>query len=243
MTHSVDMQRLLSDAFDFVLVVIHLDGVNQGIKGYFDLPDFPPTYSHVHWYYSVYHGCLDLHIDMGEGAHRKTRLIGQREYLSGDWDFSAIDTMILKMLPGINKHESRSIRPCENVECVQLSGRRFPVPDGLPWARYVGDRWVCYHCRTAYSLSPEIVTEREPQNVSDERAKLTGALRFKVLERDGYKCRACGRNPRDHDVVLHIDHIMPIAKGGKTELDNLQVLCSDCNIAKSDSISKQMGLW
>ena len=60
-------------------------------------------------------------------------------------------------------------------------------------------------------------------------------IRFCVLQRDGFKCCTCGASPaKDPSVVLHIDHIKPWAKGGETTMDNLQTLCSDCNLGKSD---------
>ena len=60
-------------------------------------------------------------------------------------------------------------------------------------------------------------------------------LRFKVLQRDNFKCCACGASPaKDPAVELHVDHIMPWAKGGETVFENLQTLCSKCNLGKSD---------
>ena len=60
-------------------------------------------------------------------------------------------------------------------------------------------------------------------------------LRFKVMQRDNFKCCACGTSPaKDPSVELHIDHIIPWSKGGETEIDNLQTLCSKCNLGKSD---------
>lgn len=62
-------------------------------------------------------------------------------------------------------------------------------------------------------------------------------LRFEVLARDKFTCRFCGASPsKDPAVTLHIDHIFPWSKGGKTTLDNLQTLCSKCNLGKSDLI-------
>lgn len=60
-------------------------------------------------------------------------------------------------------------------------------------------------------------------------------LRFEVLVRDKFTCRFCGASPtKDPSVTLHIDHIIPWSKGGETSLDNLQTLCSKCNLGKSD---------
>ena len=60
-------------------------------------------------------------------------------------------------------------------------------------------------------------------------------LRFKVMQRDNFKCCICGNSPaKDPTIELHIDHIIPWAKGGETVLENLQTLCSTCNWGKSD---------
>ena len=65
-----------------------------------------------------------------------------------------------------------------------------------------------------------------------ERGKVSNKMRFSIYERDGYRCRICGRTERDDD--LEIDHIKPIAKGGKSTYDNLQTLCKRCNKEKGD---------
>ena len=62
------------------------------------------------------------------------------------------------------------------------------------------------------------------------------SLRFRVLKRDHFTCCCCGASPaKDPSVELHIDHIIPWAKGGETTLDNLQTLCSHCNLGKGDT--------
>lgn len=59
-------------------------------------------------------------------------------------------------------------------------------------------------------------------------------LRWEVLEKYGGNCSICGRNNKDHGVIIHIDHIKPRSKYPELELklDNMQVLCEDCNIGK-----------
>lgn len=65
-----------------------------------------------------------------------------------------------------------------------------------------------------------------------ERSLMTPKLRIDVLQRDGRRCRACGATA--DDATLHIDHIVPVSRGGLTEMSNLQVLCQSCNLGKSN---------
>lgn len=59
--------------------------------------------------------------------------------------------------------------------------------------------------------------------------------RFLVLQRDNFCCCKCGASPaKDQTVELQIDHIIPWSKGGETVIDNLQTLCSKCNLGKSN---------
>lgn len=61
------------------------------------------------------------------------------------------------------------------------------------------------------------------------------SLRYDVLKKDGYKCVLCGKSPATNQgVELHIDHIIPYSLGGETVIDNLQTLCSSCNLGKSN---------
>lgn len=62
-------------------------------------------------------------------------------------------------------------------------------------------------------------------------------LRFLVMKRDNFKCCLCGRSPATTPgLELHIDHIKPWSMGGETTFDNLQTLCSDCNLGKSNLV-------
>ena len=65
----------------------------------------------------------------------------------------------------------------------------------------------------------------------NQRNLMTKALRKAIMERDCYTCQICGKRMPD-EVGLHIDHIIPIAKGGKSIPSNLRVLCSKCNGSK-----------
>lgn len=66
------------------------------------------------------------------------------------------------------------------------------------------------------------------------REGLTQGLRFAILARDKFSCTYCGR--KAPDVELQIDHIVPIAKGGKTVRTNLTTACKECNSGKRTRI-------
>lgn len=87
----------------------------------------------------------------------------------------------------------------------------------------------------------EIINKKNISNSVENKHKtsrnINTRLRFKVLQRDNFKCCACGASPaKDPSVVLHVDHIVPWAKGGETVIENLQTLCSKCNLGKSDML-------
>jgi 5-methylcytosine-specific restriction endonuclease McrA len=69
-----------------------------------------------------------------------------------------------------------------------------------------------------------------------QRKLMTPELRKKIKERDNYTCQECGKFMPD-EVGLHIDHIIPVAKGGKSVPSNLRVLCSKCNGSKGAKIT------
>jgi len=86
------------------------------------------------------------------------------------------------------------------------------------------------------------VNESPTETVNDDttfkyktKKSISWRLRFQIMRRDSFKCKFCGRSPAtDLGVELHVDHIKPWSKGGETIPNNLQTLCSQCNIGKSN---------
>lgn len=68
-------------------------------------------------------------------------------------------------------------------------------------------------------------------------------LRARVLVRDNCLCRMCGASPaKDPAVTLHVDHIVPWSRGGRTALENLQTLCERCNVGKGNACLRRQGV-
>lgn len=56
------------------------------------------------------------------------------------------------------------------------------------------------------------------------------SVRFDVFKRDGFTCQYCGR--KAPDVILEVDHIIPVSQGGQDTIENLATSCWDCNRGK-----------
>jgi hypothetical protein len=64
------------------------------------------------------------------------------------------------------------------------------------------------------------------------RTSISKSTRFEVFKRDSFTCQYCGG--KAPDILLEIDHIEPVAKGGRGNILNLITSCKDCNGGKSD---------
>ena len=63
-----------------------------------------------------------------------------------------------------------------------------------------------------------------------KRSHISKRARFEIFKRDGFMCRYCGRSAPG--VVLHVDHVKPLAKGGEDREENMITSCEDCNFGK-----------
>lgn len=77
--------------------------------------------------------------------------------------------------------------------------------------------------------------------IQEERNKINRifsngkTLRDFILARDNYTCKKCGNSvAREPNLLLEVDHIIPVSKWGRSEPDNLQTLCWKCNRSKSN---------
>lgn len=94
-----------------------------------------------------------------------------------------------------------------------------------------------------YSVKPAGYTLLSVQKLKKNPGEYVNLrLRTEVFERDNFTCQMCGYSASQiyadgEKVKLEADHIIPLAEGGKTEVDNLQTLCARCNAGKKSKIA------
>ena len=77
----------------------------------------------------------------------------------------------------------------------------------------------------------EKIRQRGVVSERNRREQIPDEVKVAVWDRDGGMCVRC-----ESEEDLQFDHVIPFAKGGGINVENIQILCGDCNRAKSDSI-------
>jgi hypothetical protein len=132
----------------------------------------------------------------------------------------------------------------EKQELINTSPKQFLndfIVVSILKGHFQGNKGYQLEILPSFNLAADTYTEKDtsikalPEKSIKNKSKrhIPLALRFKILKRDESRCRACGRSPED-GIKLHIDHKKPFSLGGATVLSNLQTLCNECNLGKSN---------
>jgi len=87
-----------------------------------------------------------------------------------------------------------------------------------------------------YASSFHLITPAKGFLIYIMRKPIGNALRFKVLERDKFRCQYCGATPLDDK--LEIDHKISVFYGGTNDINNLLTACKSCNIGKHKRLTE-----
>ena len=78
---------------------------------------------------------------------------------------------------------------------------------------------------------------KNTNNTEFKRKAISKSTRDFIFKRDNYTCRICGASLyKEPNLLLEIDHIIPVSKGGTNEISNLQLLCWRCNRSKYNKL-------
>jgi len=245
-----ELSRIRDDTIQWLLDLVWREGFWTGVSTERN-PDnryslIPKDWERLSGGWGLGYGCIDYVINEtrphswraipGWGQSKSLRVFGRNNNASDRFVVlvaEMIETIMARYLEGITQRSF--LRICSSGICDLSQTGHYDI------CRKVGRQFVCDECLGRFSLPQAVITPK-PQREKGERDKMSVSLRFDVLARDGFRCAACGRRPaKDNSIELdirrlHIDHIMPVARQGKTEWGNLVTLCQDCNLGKSDKV-------
>lgn len=126
------------------------------------------------------------------------------------------------------KNPNRVIPHAEVVDFVVpeyriTTGKTLRDPDRMIRSLYSDGKLVKV-ATGEYMYDPDYVAEPVPEG-------FTAAQRAEIMERGGHRCARCGATKAE-GVALHADHIRPRSKGGKSVVENGQILCGQHNYKK-----------
>lgn len=134
----------------------------------------------------------------------------------------------------INKNNQKNLG-CKGKSETHYNQRFFEMECLNCGHKYLANGCDVWLRKCPVCQSNTIIDKKTNNRLSVTSRKISDKLRYQVLKRDNFKCCACGASPaKDPSIELHIDHIIPYSKGGETTIDNLQTLCSKCNLGKGD---------
>lgn len=120
-----------------------------------------------------------------------------------------------------------SIRSTSIVLCV-----KYTSPKGKN--SYSGSHVFDFNQLRSHVHDVKNILKRK-QTIEYQRSLMKPSLRYDIMHRDFFTCQICGSDKKD-GVKLHVDHIYPVSKGGKTTHENLRTLCERCNLGKGAKI-------
>ena len=121
----------------------------------------------------------------------------------------------------------REMKPPESAYSVNVYVKRFGS-----WQEAL-KAFVKYQAKHRGKKPVLKAALRKIKSSSKKHLCVNLALRYTILKRDNFKCRFCGTSPAiKPGVILHVDHIIPLAQNGETTPENLQTLCDECNYGK-----------
>lgn len=149
-----------------------------------------------------------------------------RESLSDCCTF--VMEVVIPNIDNINLRQNVQRKVSDIVSWITASSIECCVYYKTPVREEVRNRYVQLH------LIKSVQNTESKTFAQEQRALVTPKIRFEVLKRDNFTCQYCGAH--GEGVVLEVDHIIPISKGGTSDMGNLITACFDCNRGKGSSL-------
>jgi hypothetical protein len=170
--------------------------------------------------------------------NRKMQIVYQEEIQQISFTKHSYDYSQLKLSERTyRRHEEklfskRILSPiinCEFIVNMSYSSPKGKVNLSKSGQFTFDDLFVCFESVSRSRIDKETYSNL----IAVERGEISDSLRYDILNRDNFTCAICGASSKQ-GARLHVDHIIPVSKGGKSVPSNLRTLCERCNIGKSN---------
>jgi len=169
-------------------------------------------------------------IKLGKQPHFSDMQIPFSKYSGSGYvhNFGTWRKALEQFIKYVNKEEKTTIEGENSIIIEENKSHQAPIIE------YPNEELVSGSvAKTPLAKRPKL--SQEPINKHRTKREVNHRLRFMVMKKDNFKCRKCGRSPAtDPRTILHVDHRTAWTNGGETVLENLQTLCSKCNIGKGN---------
>jgi hypothetical protein len=169
----------------------------------------------------------EVWIKLGKQPHFSDMKIPFSKYSGSGYvhNFGTWRKALERFIDHVNKDEETTIEGKNSIIIEEKKPPESPIIE-YPNKELVSDKAL---------LAKRSKSSQELINKHRTKREVNYRLRFRIMRRDNFKCQCCGRSPAtDPKIILHIDHIIPWSKGGETTFENLQTICSVCNIGKGN---------
>jgi len=161
----------------------------------------------------VFDNCKDLAKELGLSKNTVDNYLANKRIWNGLHIYRVHDNKQICIKCGVDlatdnqydKHKKQGFRICKKCCCRYARKLKY---------KYKKMDWVGYKCS---AINRHYKTKINKQELRD------------LCEGQKGKCNLCGE---ELDLNCHLDHIIPLSKGGETKIENLQFLCKMCNCGK-----------
>jgi hypothetical protein len=155
----------------------------------------------------------------------------RRRFVSGRREFRPISGMAHRAILREQEESPVPVAEDERRTWWMFRGRFFWEDDGLDHDEVMALVLERERRRRRRIERAKDMMLGEAEASVPRREPIPEEVRRAVFRRDGGRCAACGS-----DELLQFDHVIPVALGGSSTAENLQLLCAPCNRAKGASL-------
>lgn len=161
--------------------------------------------------------------------------LGHKKEITDEELFSDIERVWIQLgrQPTITDVKKGYFKFSQNTFCRRFGGWRNALAAFIDYIN--SEETVIEDVNNTKDKTEEVAVENSILHKTNREP--SRGMRFRILQRDHFRCYYCGRSPQtDPSVELVLDHIYPWSKGGETTDENLRTSCKECNLGKSDRV-------